>query len=93
MFPNFTIPTSLLHYYLLFQMFEDWFSGSGPDGSGSGSELSSVLSSDLSSAFSSEASFGSGSGLDFSSAWGSGEVYTGLVSMEKQANSKRQNDS
>lgn len=59
----------------LFQMFDHWFSGSGPNGSGLSSELTSEFGSDLGSVFSSESSSVSGSGLDFVSAWGSGEVY------------------
>lgn len=62
-------------------MFEDWFSGSGPDGSGLSSEFSAVLSSDVSSSF--------GSGSDFESAWGSGEVYsTAPVCLENQQTKK-----
>lgn len=65
---------------ILFQMFDDWFSGSEPNGSGLSSELTSDLGSDLGSVFS-ESSFVSGSGLDFKSAWSSGEVYCcGLLS-------------
>lgn len=71
-------------------MFEDWFSASGPDGSGLSSELSSDLGSDFSSGFSSESGFSSGSGLDFWSAWGSGKVSSpGLLG--KPANNKGQN--
>jgi len=58
---------------------EDWFSGSGPDGSGVSSGRSYDLGSGFSSGFSPESSFASGSGLDFGSAWGSGEVYIFLV--------------
>lgn len=56
----------------VFQMFEDWFSSSEADRSG----LSSVSPPELSSDFSSRLSHGSGlgSGPDFGSAWGSGEV-------------------
>lgn len=68
-------------------MFEDWFSALWPDGSGFRSELSPDLGTGLSSGFSSEAS---GSGSDFVSAWGSGEVYCpGLLG--RPANNKRQN--
>lgn len=72
-------------------MFEDWFSGSGPDdGSGLSSELPPDLGSGFSSGFSSESGFASGSGFDFGSSWGSAEVYfPGLLG--KQANHKRQN--
>lgn len=52
----------------LFQMFEDWFSSSGADGSGLSSEPAFDLGYDFGSGFD------SGSGPDFGSAWGSGEV-------------------
>lgn len=71
----------------VFQMFEDEFSAMWPDGSGLRSEVSPDLGAGFSSGFSSEAS---GSGSDFVSAWGSGEVYCpGLL--WRPANSKRQN--
>lgn len=74
--PVFLLPSCHLVFLpTLFQMFEDWFSGSGPDGSGLSSELSSDLGSGFSSGVRSESSFASGSGLDFGSAWGSGEVH------------------
>lgn len=81
-----------LHLFLLstlFQMFEDWFSGSGSDASGLSSESFSDLGSGFSTGFTSEASFASGSGLDFGSAWGSGEVYCPCL-LVKPANNKRQ---
>lgn len=71
------IPTWNLSY--LFQMVEDWFSGSGPDGSGLSSEFSAVLTSDFGSS--------SGSDSDFESAWGTGEVYC-PVCLENQQTKK-----
>lgn len=62
-FPVFTALT-------LFQMFDDWFSSSGADGSGFSSEPGFDLGYD----FSSGSGFDSGSWPDFGSAWGSGEV-------------------
>lgn len=58
----------------LFQMFEDWFSSSGADGSGLSSEPAFDLGYDFSSGLSHGSGFDSGSGPDFGSAWGSGEV-------------------
>lgn len=67
---------------------ENWFSGSGPEGSGLGSGLSYDLGSGFSSGFSPKSSFASGSGPDFGSAWGSGEVYfSGLLG--ELANNKK----
>ena len=81
-----------LHLFLLstlFQMFEEWFSGSGSEASGLSSELFSDLGSGFSSGFTSDTSFAPGSGLDFGSAWGSGKVYC-LCLLDKPANNKRQ---
>ncbi|KAA8586686.1 hypothetical protein FQN60_016382, partial [Etheostoma spectabile] len=46
-----SIPATIVLLSALFQMFEEWFSGSGPDGSGLSSELSSDLGSGFSSGF------------------------------------------
>lgn len=70
-------------------MFEDWFSASGPEGSTLSSELFSDLGFGFSSGFSPESDFASGSGLDFESAWGLGEVHCPSL-LGKPANSKRQ---
>lgn len=69
------LPPSCPPSQLLFQMFEDLFSGSGAEGSGLSSELYSGLGSGFSSGFISEAGFASGFGLELGSAWVSGEVY------------------
>lgn len=73
MFLRFCFPT-------LLQIVEDWFSGSGSEGSGLSSGLTAHLDLDLgsglSSGFSSESSYGLSSEFDFRSTLGSGEVYS-----------------